>query len=851
MAKPKAVAEPTVSLGGVSFEKPQEGDRPQPQVLVELGGMPEGSTVEVTLFETDGTDDGSRRPKRELGKIAGKLAGSAPGAHGWFGIKLDAPLPTRDQALEGVDNAAKEVAPVLRAVITTPDGPAAGFFKLDDREAARYEGDYWEVSAELKSSYDGKIRRSGVRRISRMLRAVPPGLSTHPPRAGNRLKFYNDGCADVAGSEGALKEMVDSIRAAKHFVFAADWSFHPLFRPLRTGTYAAADTSNCIGTLLIEKANEGVTVAVHTWDHTDVGAGDAQNDDGLEILRGLAKKVSVPAPTSLGLAASFALSGGDLPGNLHWRKSSRSGALDALMSSHHQKMLVVDCEEADGRRGIRVFLGGLDLTKGRFDHSDHPVAPPPRDEAGDAATWAYAQRWASGPWQVDEWYNAETDGDRSMPRQPWHDVHAQLEGPAAWDYLREFVGRWLAVDGKVAEDNSIWKLYLSLLDQQKFVPFDKPLTDGHWTVQVCRSLEQGHWSVKLPKRTLADLDKGHHWSKAYGFEWRLAESREQSILHAYRQSIDQAERFIYIENQYFIGSGKHWGYDAAENDIPERLVGKILERKKAGKNFHVYVVMPMFPEGDPVSASLCELRACEYETIRWMITTLNAEIGTDWEKYLSFYFLANWKAVPRKEWITWESNTAHAGRKLRLQQHQRYMIYVHSKLMIVDDRFLILGSCNINDRGLSGNGDSEVVISAWPRLNHREKCIGQIRDDLRKKLWTEHFGAAGLPAAWKAPESEACVKAVKSSAFQNYKAFREMTQSGTEGHLCLWNYAVDGDELTLKKKEINLGVVSDIKGPEDDMCLPDSPHKGMGSAEKEGWCWKGKFKLFIPRTLVK
>jgi phospholipase D1/2 len=30
------------------------------------------------------------------------------------------------------------------------------------------------------------------------------------------------------------------------------------------------------------------------------------------------------------------------------------------------------------------------------------------------------------------------------------------------------------------------------------------------------------------------------------------------------------------------------------------------------------------------------------------------------------------------------------------------MIYIHSKLMIVDDRFMIIGSANINDRSLLG-----------------------------------------------------------------------------------------------------------------------------------------------------
>lgn len=36
------------------------------------------------------------------------------------------------------------------------------------------------------------------------------------------------------------------------------------------------------------------------------------------------------------------------------------------------------------------------------------------------------------------------------------------------------------------------------------------------------------------------------------------------------------------------------------------------------------------------------------------------------------------------------------------------LIYVHSKLMIVDDKTVIIGSANINDRSLIGKRDSEV-----------------------------------------------------------------------------------------------------------------------------------------------
>ncbi len=38
------------------------------------------------------------------------------------------------------------------------------------------------------------------------------------------------------------------------------------------------------------------------------------------------------------------------------------------------------------------------------------------------------------------------------------------------------------------------------------------------------------------------------------------------------------------------------------------------------------------------------------------------------------------------------------------------IIYVHSKLMIVDDRYMIIGSANINDRSLLGSRDSELAM---------------------------------------------------------------------------------------------------------------------------------------------
>lgn len=61
------------------------------------------------------------------------------------------------------------------------------------------------------------------------------------------------------------------------------------------------------------------------------------------------------------------------------------------------------------------------------------------------------------------------------------------------------------------------------------------------------------------------------------------------------------------------------------------------------------------------------------------------------------------------------------------------IIYVHSKLMIVDDKRVIVGSANINDRSLLGNRDSEIAICI-------EDFDKKQTSNFRRKLFEQHFG---------------------------------------------------------------------------------------------------------------
>jgi len=59
-------------------------------------------------------------------------------------------------------------------------------------------------------------------------------------------------------------------------------------------------------------------------------------------------------------------------------------------------------------------------------------------------------------------------------------------------------------------------------------------------------------------------------------------------------------------------------------------------------------------------------------------------------------------------------------------------VYVHSKLMLVDDEHALVGSANINDRSLLGFRDSECSVL----LENAADKVGAFR----KLLWSRHLG---------------------------------------------------------------------------------------------------------------
>uniref|UniRef100_A0A8C8S5I9 Phospholipase n=1 Tax=Pelusios castaneus TaxID=367368 RepID=A0A8C8S5I9_9SAUR len=117
--------------------------------------------------------------------------------------------------------------------------------------------------------------------------------------------------------------------------------------------------------------------------------------------------------------------------------------------------------------------------------------------------------------------------------------------------------------------------------------------------------------------------------------------------------------------------------------------------------FRVYVMLPLLPgfEGDIAEGGGNSIQAILHFTYRTLcrgdasiLCRLKAAMGDEWKNYIS---------------ICGVRTHGELNGSLITE-----LIYVHSKLLIVDDRQVIIGSANINDRSLLGKRDSELAVLA-------------------------------------------------------------------------------------------------------------------------------------------
>ncbi|KAL5181230.1 Phospholipase D delta [Glycine soja] len=632
-----------------------------------------------------------------------------------------------------------------------------------------------------------------------------------PVRKGSSVRLYQDAHCTESG-EGKLPEIklengnvyrhekcwediCYAISEAHHMVYLVGWSIYHKVRLVREPTRPLPRGGDLtLGELLKYKSEEGVRVLLLVWDdktsHDKVflkTAGVMGTHD--EETRKFFKHSSVMCVLSPRYASN----------KMSFLKQQAS--VVGTVFTHHQKCVIVDTQAAGNNRKITAFIGGLDLCDGRYDTPEHRLFRN-LDDVFDG-----------------DFHNPTFSAGTRVPRQPWHDLHCRIDGPAAYDVLINFEQRWRKAtkwkefailfkkssqwhdDALIRIERISWILSPSgaatLKDKSDdyTVPEDDPLVwvsseddPENWHVQIFRSIDSG--SLKgFPKRVDVALSQNLICAKNLVID--------KSIQTAYIQAIRSAQHFIYIENQYFIGSSYAWpAYkDAgADNLIPMELALKIASKIRAKERFAVYIVLPMWPEGDPKTGAMQEILFWQGQTMQMMYDAVARELKsmqlTDVhpQDYLNFYCLGN------REHFNEDSSSTNGAQVSTAYKYRRFMIYVHAKGMIVDDEYVIIGSANINQRSMAGTKDTEIAMGAYqPHYTWSAKKRhphGQIYG-YRMSLWGEHLGM--LDETFEEPERLECVHKVNKIADNNWKLFASEDFSLLQGHLLKYPVQVDSD----------------------------------------------------------
>ncbi|EJD74136.1 phospholipase D [Loa loa] len=276
--------------------------------------------------------------------------------------------------------------------------------------------------------------------------------------------------------------------------------------------------------------------------------------------------------------------------------------------------------------------------------------------------------------------------DRNMtPRMPWHDIHACTYGSAARDIARHFIQRWNATKTEKSKE-------------LKEYPFLLPKC--YDTIKVPRVIET--YSNLADVQILRSVSK---WSS-------LTNATEDSIQQAYLSLIANAQHYVYIENQFLFP-----------------LLIALMWETKFVKYFANESNVPIGDIGAPGGSALQAVLHWTYKSLSRgpdsLIESLK-KFMPDPMEYIHIGSLRTYEIL--------------SGKLLT------ELIYIHCKLMIVDDRYVIIGSANINDRSQVGNRDSEVCIlvkdceNVPSRMDGKPYNAGKFAFSLRKALMMEHLG---------------------------------------------------------------------------------------------------------------
>jgi phosphatidylserine/phosphatidylglycerophosphate/cardiolipin synthase-like enzyme len=316
--------------------------------------------------------------------------------------------------------------------------------------------------------------------------------------------------------------------------------------------------------------------------------------------------------------------------------------------SHHQKLVLL--HRPSRREDDVAFVGGIDLCHGRRDDEGHGGDPQAE--------------------KLDPAYGEQP---------PWHDIQAEVQGPAIVDLAETFRERWN--DPTPLERRGFRLARIKALATEEpdkpdpIPPFGgEPPAAGTHAVQVLRT-----YPAKRPP-------------------YPFAPRGERSIARMYSKALGRARSSIYVEDQYFWSEEIASLYEAALRREPE---------------LRILVVVPRHPDR-------------------------NGRISGP---------------TNRLGQLAMMERLAHAGGDrfaiYDLESEQDAAIYVHAKVVVIDDVFALMGSDNMNRRSWTHDSELSIAVLDEEEDDREPRDPAGLGDgartfarDLRLTLWREHLGAS-------------------------------------------------------------------------------------------------------------
>lgn len=621
-----------------------------------------------------------------------------------------------------------------------------------------------ESSGRIETTHIDEVGRTATSSLQWLLENRNlKGKASHPITHNNKLTLF------ICGQE-AFADIAGEIAKAKHSVDLCCWGFDPGMELVR-GNGATWPRGDTFGDLLIAAARRHVRVRLLIW-HDRIGSPmvhnmpghshgtspwktDGQRADDISAKASLAM-LQEAVRKKLVLSSAFR---GDIvrPEDIpmlareeycySWYAAAFHGLLEGLeirlrhgdstaisksiateinqprgltmgeiekpgmqyLGTHHQKPVLIDFDHEEGTKAVGYVMG-LNSVTDYWDTTAHLLDDTRREQGGVN--------------ERRECLQGMTADGGFATLKPYQDYACRIDGGKALIALyNNFVKAWdRAIDDRTRSAST------DCVSQE--LPCGSP-----------------------PARLLREARKD---DSTVQIVLTQPEEQDKTIKETYFRAVTQASLaagYLYVENQYF--QYEDW----ARHLLAERkkvVAAWKAGSVKAGKSLedmpvmHVFIVIPlperaqMVPRTHDTLAALGQHAGMTGQNI--MIDDYNKRpktrrvragfgISTEAEVKLPDV-VRHSNGINKPGAMTLESEF---GLKVSVamlnvsafdKDRWRYReIYIHSKLMLVDDVFMTLGSANLNQRSMAV--DSEINIAT---IDHR------VARDLRKRVWRMHSG---------------------------------------------------------------------------------------------------------------